>query len=68
MSVAGDEAEAPLPRRGDDGRETGGDARSSDRVSVFITDYSYCGDNLRQKVEDSPTQNGWDIFFVAVAV
>ena len=41
ITVKSDEAEARLPRRGDDnGREAGEDTRSSDLVPVFIANYS----------------------------
>ena len=48
-AVAGDEAEAPLPRwgDGDDREEAGEDARSSDLVSAFIADF--CDDGLEAK-------------------
>ena len=68
MSVAGDEADAPLPRPGYDSRETRGDTRSSYRVSVFIRDKEYVVIALTQKLDNSPTENSWDVLFVGVAV
>ena len=64
-SVASDETEALLRRRGDDGGlDLGGVyARSPKIVSVFMADYGN-----KNKFRDSRTENSWDVLFVAVAV
>ena len=48
-------------------RSRGGDACSSELVSVFMVDYCVMIP-LRQKVGDSRTENSRDVLFVAVAV
>ena len=67
VSVAGDKAEALLPRRGDDdGLEVGEEmhaAPNSCRYSWLTTVIGFM-----QKVEDSRTENSQEDLFVALAV
>ena len=65
--TGGDKAEALLLDGDDDSLEVGGQmlaAPNSCRYSWLTTVMIA----LRQKVEDSRTENSWDILFVAVAV